>query len=121
MNTEYRVIFKYHGKTPNIFEREAIEQAYIAMYNEFCDRVNPLLEKWNDAEDCPDDAADEVGSNYYRYIIEKESAIVDLMNIAWVNHDVSKMIPIKEFFIGGGCNFCARLNDGTTVEFYLKA
>ena len=112
----YKVKFNYEGIEPRGFKKRLIENAYVQIYNHFCNITNPLLDGWNQMYAGPNDGG-EPGSQYDSFIRQKQTDVADVINSIWVNRDYR--YGIKEFFIGEECDFRARLDDGTAMSMYL--
>lgn len=112
----YKVKFKYEGVEPKGLMKRLIENAYVQIYNHYCDIVNPLLDGWNRMYTGPNDGGDP-GSQYDSFIRQKEMGVVDMINSIWING--GHPFGIKEFFIGEECDFRARLDDGTAMQMFL--
>lgn len=118
MSDTYYVEFRYNGKEPNPLFKSATERDFMRVYNEYCDAVNPNYEKWNANYDGPDDG-DDMNGEYVTYIRALTQPYIDRINDHWKKNR-PLMTPIKRFFLGPEYNFSAELNNGTTVEFFLK-
>lgn len=115
MSSTYKVVFKYDGKEPWFFIKPKIEKLFIEAYRLFCDMVNPMFEKWNNEYDGPNDGFED-NSCYNRYINECQKPAIDCLN---EQISALKDQNIKRFFSDNECRFCAELNNGTILSFYL--
>lgn len=118
MSDTYHVVFRYSGKEPNSLAKQMAEKEFMNVYNEFCDAVNPNYDEWNANYDGPNDG-DDFNGEYMNYIRALTQPFIDCINEKWSKHR-PMFAPIKRFFLGDEYNFSAELNNGTTMEFFLK-
>ena len=124
MTTLCNISFYFDGPRVDSYSaiyKRLISNLYIKAYRMFAELVNPLFKKWNSEYDGPLDGLDDNGnvnldSQYNRYIIAKETALVEKnLNPLLRN---SKMI--KRYFIGEECDFRMELLDGTIVSMNME-
>ena len=119
------VKFEYDGPKAKTYPdgyKAVLENFYMDRYNLFCDLVNPLFEKWNaeytgtDDDILFEDGSTNPDSEYNRYIIAKETEIVE----RYMQPLLKGSLSIKRYFIGEMADFRIELKDGTKMSMWIK-
>jgi len=119
------VNFEYEGPKADSYSEkycDILQNHYMHRYNQFCDLVNPLIEKWNaeytgtDDDILFEDGSTNPDSEYNRYIIAKETEIVE----RYMQPLLKGSLSIKRYFIGEMADFRIELRDGTTMKMVIS-
>lgn len=121
----FEVKFEYDGPKAHTYSdgyKAILEEFYMHQRNRFCDLVNPHFEQWNaeytgsDDDILFEDGSTNPDSEYNRYIIEKETEIVE----QYMQPLLKGSLSIKRYFIGEMTDFRIELKDGTKMSMWIK-
>ena len=93
-----RIAVKYSDVIPGEYidqHMDTLQNAYMSIYNEFCNVVNPCLPIWNKAFNCTHEKFDE--KEYGMFMMERYGEVIDSM--IKNNPSIKALMPTDDWYI----------------------